>query len=183
MLPPGHVAGGYLLTQALLSGFRPPFTHSQQQTLLWLGTFFAFAPDLDYFVLFAKTHSMTPHDLGPHRAFWSHRPFVWLVLAALVVLIAPSPFMLWVALLVWLGSWSHFVLDTIQEPGIMWLWPFSRKLFTLRKRPTAEWNQPEGHFLRYWARLVAWYARAEALSFWSEFALVCAALVVLLRHL
>jgi hypothetical protein len=50
MLPPGHIAAGYLTALAAIKIFKPDFDQQQINQLLVLGMFWGFAPDLDVFL-------------------------------------------------------------------------------------------------------------------------------------
>src|SRR5579864_7278991 len=121
MLPPGHVAAGYLVTKTLLNIAKPAVTAVQLNRLLWWGVFFSFAPDLDNFVAFAIVRGWwykPGTDSSIHRRFYSHVPLLWLIPGLLIYLVATSPYVRYIGLLLWLGSWTHFILDSI-DYGVM----------------------------------------------------------------
>lgn len=173
MLPPGHIAGGYLTTLLVLAVVHPAISAHQYQLLLWFGTFIAFAPDLDFFFLFWRSRTLTPHEQGSgHRTFYTHRPFAWLIAALILALATRSASMHLVALLIWTGSWTHFLLDSFQWPGIMWLWPFSNRLYSTHQSHSS-WNpRPSASFWEYWIQFVGWYAIQFPFSFWFEIVLI-----------
>jgi len=156
MLPPGHIAGGYLAATALLKLTHSHFTLEQIHSLLALGAFFGFAPDLDYFYAFAKIGRFTnPNHKVNHRHFFTHAPLVWLAVGLSIYFIAADPFIKYIGLVVWLGSWSHFVLDSI-EFGVQWLWPFTPRLFGLKDVGQAE-KIPDKEFMGFWTKFVKYY--------------------------
>lgn len=175
MLPPGHIAGGYLVAETLFSVTNFSLSSQQTNVLLLLGMFFAFAPDLDFFYAFFRLNGWTlQKNTVDHRKFISHTPIVWLIAGLSIFFAAQSSFMKVFGLLVWLGAWSHFVLDTI-EYGIMWLWPFSTKVFALANQEKKFVTQ-EKRFVRYWTRFVWWYM--HRMSFWLELGVILVAVFV-----
>ena len=58
MLPPGHIAAGYLATKLFLGVVKPELNTTQTDQLLMWGMFFAFAPDLDMFYAFWKVKGL-----------------------------------------------------------------------------------------------------------------------------
>src|SRR5579863_61702 len=129
MLPPGHIAAGFLTTKVLLDIAHPALSQNQQNQLLWWGMLFGFSPDLDTFLAFAKEKAFViTNPNNSHRKLFTHAPLSWLLAGLTVMLFARNLYWQWVGLLLWTCSWSHFLLDTIQY-GIMWLWPFSSKIY------------------------------------------------------
>ena len=132
MLPPGHIAAGYIVSELFLRTFHFDLTTVQTNYLILCGMFFGFAPDLDFFIAFAKTRKfIIDNTVANHRKFISHAPILWLLLAAVIFVIGNSPFVQALAVIIWACSWMHFILDT--EWGIMWFWPFSTRLLPLSK--------------------------------------------------
>ncbi len=181
MLPPGHIAAGYLTTYALLKLTHPLLSFEQSQLLLSLGAFFAFAPDLDTFMAFAKAKSFVLiGSKYSHRKFFSHAPLVWLMFGVTIILLTKSTFGTYLGLTVWLGSWSHFVLDSLQH-GIMWLWPFNRKLFALKDREfSIKELVKKTSFFGYWTAFLKLYATELKFSFYLEVLIIISALIVLI---
>jgi hypothetical protein len=180
MLPPGHIAAGYLVAEALIRATHVPLTDTQTSILLLLGMFFAFAPDLDMFYGFATRHEWTASSKTfNHRRFMSHVPVLWLIAGLGVYIFAATPFMQCVGLLLWLGSWSHFLLDSI-ESGVMWLWPFSHKVFAL-KNPGKTYVSSERRFFKFWTDFVQAYFHSPAFPF--ELIIITAAITVFLLSL
>jgi len=181
MLPLGHIAGGYLVTQAVLTFAHPALSAMEQQQLLWWGMFFGFAPDLDMFWVFVKTKRFIASDEINHRRFFSHVPILWF-LGGLAVfffgLMRQDLFFEYLGIVVWLGSWSHFVFDTIQH-GVMWLWPWGRKPLALLDQGVRD-DIPLQAFLSYWIKLVKFYVTRFVVSFVLELVVIITALVVYL---
>ena len=74
--------------------------------------FFSFAPDLDSFVSFAREKSFIVKNpkKNNHRHFISHAPVLWMLAGMRIYFFSRSPYFKIFGLLVWLGSWSHFLL-------------------------------------------------------------------------
>src|SRR5258707_1017416 len=128
MLPPGHIAAGYLTAKVLLHFSHEGLTQVQQTRLVWWAIFFGFAPDLDMFLSFFKEKALVVKNVNKnnHRRFYSHAPVLWLITGLMIYIFASTPYFKIFGLLLWLGAWSHFILDSI-DYGIMWLWPFSKQ--------------------------------------------------------
>ncbi len=182
MLPPGHIAAGFLITKGLLVLTKPALSAIEQQRLLWWGMFFGFAPDLDTFAVFIKVKRFIGSDDISHRKFWSHAPILWLIGGLAIFffgLARHNLFIEYFGLVAWLGSWSHFALDTVQH-GVIWFWPW-------RKEPLALFDQgvkshiPPQDFWPYWFQSVKFYATRFTLSFCIELVAVIAALFVYFR--
>lgn len=176
MLPPGHVAAGYLTAFALTRGLYPNLDPSQTNQLLALGALFGFLPDLDMFWAFLKARGFTfERRTVNHRKFLSHAPILWLVAGLLWYWLADSQVAEAAGLLLWLASWSHFLLDT-PEYGIMWLWPFSGTVVALWDREVNFEARQHG-FFGYWLGFLRWYVTTRV-TFWLELMVVASAIFV-----
>jgi membrane-bound metal-dependent hydrolase YbcI (DUF457 family) len=182
MLPPGHIAAGYLVAKAVLEIGHPSFSSGQTNTLLFLGAFFAFAPDLDFLYLLFTAGRFTTHDEDPsHREFISHAPILWCIAGLLIYFLGSSLFIKYIGLLLWLCSWSHFALDTIIPDGVMWAWPFNKKTYTFVGRKETKTHITEKRFIPFWLEFIQFYATKMALSFYIEIGLLILAAFVFLR--
>ncbi len=180
MLPPGHIAAGYLVAQEFISVTKPQLDPFHIKALLFAGMFLGFAPDLDFFYAFWKVKSFTiQNDEINHRHFLSHAPVVWLVAGFLIYFLSTSVFFKSLGLLVWLGSWSHFALDSMQY-GIMWFWPFSNKTYAVGSIGKKTGLQ-EKHFIKYWLKFLHWYAKNLTLTFIAEIIIILISLLILTR--
>jgi hypothetical protein len=180
MLPPGHIAAGYLVTEALLHIAKPDVPPDQLRHLLYWGMFFSFAPDLDNFVAYTKIRSWWYKpgvDSSIHRKFYSHIPLFWLVAGLMVYFLADGTYVKYIGLLLWIGSWTHFILDSI-DGGIMWLWPFNTEVWALRNRGIRGAIQGRG-FFDYWYKMVRIYMTRW--TFYTEVAITLAAIIYLIR--
>lgn len=166
MLPPGHLAAGYLTAKTLLYFSHQHFTELQQSSLVGWSLIFGVAPDLDMFYSFFKErgYKVIGEEKPQHRKYISHAPILWLIAGLLIYFFADSVYYKYIGLLFWLGSWSHFILDSF-DYGIMWMWPFNKKIYSLRNR---EKNFPaiEGtknvvsyfiNFLKHYRRVITFY--------------------------
>ncbi|HVY67780.1 MAG TPA: metal-dependent hydrolase [Patescibacteria group bacterium] len=175
MLPPGHIAAGYLTGLAFLQAAHPVLSETQTMRLLWWSAFCGFAPDLDMFYYFARNRTWLVAGenkaRGNHRYYLSHAPALWLAAGLLVYAASGSAFGRALGLLLWLGSWSHFLLDSI-DYGIMWLWPFSKTVYSLRRREVLIQNFRTGFVSHTWEFLKGY---ARTLTFYAEAAILIAA--------
>lgn len=174
MLPPGHIAGGYLVGTLIQSVIHRFFPGVETPNLPLLGVIFGTIPDFDYFYTFFK-YSFTPDSEGSnHRNYPSHVPWIWLLISVIFCYFFPERIFTW--LMLWLGSWTHFMLDSLQF-GIMWAWPLSEKRFALRsftKRPA----KSHTGFFSYWWNFLSHYPRELTFTFTSEALLIVIALFV-----
>ncbi len=179
MLPPGHVAGGYLTAYALLKITKPDFDITQFHQLLYAGAFFGFAPDLDFFIAFIKVRGFTfsGHEEINHRNFLTHTPILWFAIGLLVYYFAQTTFTASVGLLIWLGAWSHFLLDSLQY-GIMWLWPFSSYHYSFKDREIQMPHVQKKGFFIYWVSFLRFYKNKLSLTYYSEIVIILIALYV-----
>lgn len=185
MLPPGHIAAGYLTVRVALHIFQPGLSTSDVDNLVFWGAFFGFAPDLDFFYTFLKAGRCTVHKSDPsHRKYWSHAPILWLIAGFSMWFLAASEYVRWIGLLLWFGSWSHFIVDTLDRHGVMWAWPFSSYTYTVRPGDTIfdTFDITETRFFRNWLKVVSYYMQTAALSFVLEIVLVIAAIIIFLHY-
>lgn len=179
MLPPGHVAAGYLTALAAIKIFNPNFDQHQVNQLLLLGMFWGFAPDLDVFYAFFKIRGFTSDiNKADHRKFVSHAPFLWLAAGIVLYVIVSDPFWKFNAILIVAGSWSHFLLDSI-EYGIPWLWPVSHKLYALINPGKQSFFATEKSFFKHWLSFVKFYITRP--TFYLELLVIVIAVVVCLK--
>ncbi len=146
--------------------------------MLWWGMFFGFSPDIDEFYYFIKNKNLlVSGEEGVrqnHRQYYSHAPILWLIAGLLVYLFARSVFVRELGMLLWLGSWSHFLLDSI-EYGIMWLWPFSSTIYALKNREV-KFVITERRFLQHSIEFLKLYSKR--LSFYLEVLIIISAIYI-----
>jgi hypothetical protein len=177
MLPFGHIAAGYLTAELLIEVAKPALSINQLHELLWFGALIGFVPDLDMFYAFwrAKSFQHSGQDFN-HREFISHAPLLWLFIAILIIVFAPNLFVRYLGLLVWLGTWSHFLLDS-GSFGVRWLYPFSKRFYAL-KSPGVKHVNPATTFFAHWWHSLKSYYQENRLAFYVEILLVVTALIV-----
>ncbi len=185
MLPPGHIAGGYLTAEFLLRTFHFNISNHQRHLLEFVGIFFGFAPDLDFFLAFYKARQLKiDHRKANHRKYFTHAPVLWMIAGIIIYLSAATDFYRALGLIVWLSSWSHFILDS--EWGIMWAWPFSKRLYPFSKMyyqnkysaAVADQTEEEMQqgFWKYWKNVVfSFYSKPSG---WIEILIIIIAIYV-----
>ncbi len=182
MLPPGHVAAGYLAAYGFLKIAKPSLEPFQLNQLILWGMFFSFAPDLDTFLVFFKEKAFIFKDpnKNDHKKFLSHAPLVWLIVGLLIYFLGSSEFVKYFGLMLWLGSWTHFALDSI-EYGVMWLWPFSHKLYAFKDAAIIIPNIEESNFFAYWWKFTKLYTKS--ITFYFEIFFIISAAIIFLNHI
>lgn len=176
MLPTGHIAGGYLTAFLFIKILKPEIDSNQINHLLIVGAFWGFAPDLDVFYAFAKQQNLlVSHPTTPiHRKFFLHAPMFWLIVGLMIFFISASTFGKLFGLILWFSSWSHFFLDSI-EYGIMWLWPFNSKVYSLFNQEK-KFRIEETNFLKHSFKFLYFYSKS--ITFYLEIFIIISALIV-----
>ncbi|MCL5666622.1 MAG: metal-dependent hydrolase [Patescibacteria group bacterium] len=183
MLPPGHMAAGYLAAEALLGRKAKSLPDKQRNKLVWWGIFLAFAPDLDTFYSFYKSSSLTVNPaVANHRIYLTHTPLLWLIAGLLIFFLAKKPFYRILGLLVWLASWSHFLLDSI-EYGVRWLWPINNKLYAIipgsHSVITGGMEARSEGVLSFWLGFLRSYS--HSVTFYLEILIILLALIIYIK--
>lgn len=133
MVLPGHLAGGYLATSAILSLIPLTLSPTETTSLLIIGTLAGELPDIDLAIFYLISRKKKPQKGDTHRKFLTHIPLFWLLIfipIALIGFIFKSPFIVIMALIIFAGTLTHLIFDSI-DYGIQWLKPFSEKRFAL----------------------------------------------------
>ena len=184
MVLPGHLAGGYLTATALLAVFHPDFSVAQTNTLLIIGTLAGELPDIDLFFFNIKYRHHTANRTDSHRNYITHIPFFWFIISftiSFIGLIFYSSFIEWIGLIILAGTFSHFILDSI-EYGIRWLAPLSNKRFALQLEvPEKPTNDRPGSIRQYFHFLIRTYWKTK--TFWLEIIVTITALCILAHSL
>lgn len=96
---------------------------------LGLGIFFALSPDLDFipFALLRRRFRLVSH-------WFIHYPLLYPLIGGVIVYALGGVFFL---LLFSLGSLAHFIHDSMDPAGVQWLWPLSRRAWTIQKGAVA----------------------------------------------
>ena len=182
MVLPGHLAGGYLAATALIYFFHPGFSANQINTLLIIGTLAGEFPDVDLIFFNIKYRHNPANRTDSHRNYITHIPLFWLIISLLIVItgsIFNSLFTEYVGWVVLTGTWSHFLLDSI-EYGIRWIAPLSNRRFALKletqEKPTED--RP-GSLMQYFHFLIRTYWRMT--TFWLEIIITIIALAIFFK--
>lgn len=153
MILPGHLAAGYLATEAVLHLTGVTFSPTETTTLLIYGTLAGDLPDIDLaFYYFNQKFSGSRTSSDGHRSYITHKPLFWLLISGVIAgagALAGSSFTVTIGLLTLTGTWAHFVGDSIED-GVRWLWPFSNRLFYMRHFESPDIPGPKGTPKYYW---------------------------------
>lgn len=178
MVLPGHIAGGFIATNIVLSLINHNLSLSQVQLMYILGSLSGEIPDIDLLLFYFKKNKKTD---STHREYITHAPLFWLIIAIVIsfvgITIGSDPiFISGIVLLA--GTWSHFILDSI-EYGISWLWPFSKKRLSLVKKEidnNYDYGKKIGSITYYWEYIKREYLKT--ISFYAEIAVVIIAIFI-----
>jgi hypothetical protein len=125
MTPFGHIGGGVvvgvLAEKLILKGQLSP-------AKVGIIVLFSILPDLDssLAVLFKKWRP--GQEKLNHHDYFSHTPFFYLLLSVIIWLIGGTE----MGILFLLITFTHLLLDSwATDDGIMWLWPFNRKKYSI----------------------------------------------------
>lgn len=179
MLPPGHIAAGYLVAKIIISATKPAFSINEINWLLWSGAFFGFAPDLDMFYAFWKVKSFRHSgEKFNHRQFITHTPIIWLSAGLFVALLGRTLFWKYLGIIICLSAWSHLFLDSFYM-GVRWLYPFNKKFYAIKQAGINETNVATG-FFNHWWNLIKQYYQHNTGVLYTEIVLILLALIVVL---
>lgn len=185
MLPPGHIAAGYLVAKVYETIFHPHISLIQSKQLLWLGALFGFLPDLDMFLAFFNLKSFTIQpEKADHRAYLTHIPYLWLLLGVIIWIIGKifgSVFTSSIGIVLFLSTWSHFILDSIYF-GVQWLWPFSKKCFALFNIRPGAIKSIDSSFFGYWSTFIKNYYIEQRVTAYLELLLIALAVHAILLN-
>lgn len=178
MLPSGHFAAGYLVSSSALSVLERWYPIANEPKYLIIGLVASVIVDLDEFIAFAKIGGWIGGDGKiSHRKFISHAPLLHVAASVLAfasgIALHNQPLQLG-ALMYCIGVLSHFLLDSFAY-GIMWLWPFTSRIYAFRLREK-ELGITTRKFWSYWTEFLRIYVR-DPLS-WAEAIITVAAIIV-----
>jgi hypothetical protein len=125
MTPFGHIGGGLVVgcvVEKLL--FKEPITAAT----IGLIVFLSILPDLDSLPAYLLKKWQPGQKKLNHHQYFSHTPLFYILLSILVGIgWGKEP-----ALLFLLVTLTHLLLDSwATDDGIMWLWPFSHKIYNI----------------------------------------------------
>jgi hypothetical protein len=131
----------YIVERCVLKSEATPAT-------LGLSALIGLLPDLDSLAAFVLNRSQPFKNRLRHHRFPTHTPLFYLLLTLLLWLVgSPREAVLFGVL-----SLGHLFLDSWgTDDGIMWLWPLSRRQFSLFPRNL---HAGEAHGLRFYRRHV-----------------------------
>ena len=183
MVLPGHIAGGYLVAEALIALTNPGIvlTGNEVLALTLIGTIAGEFPDIDLFRFTAEEKS-GKRKVENHREYVTHAPIFWLLFSTLICgigLLTDSLFMTYLGIFVLGGAWSHLFLDSI-EYGVRWFWPYSNKRFAMMKDgPAHKVTKKPGTLKAHWEYISTTYLKTWTI--WAELALTLIAIVIALQ--
>lgn len=176
MVLPGHLACGYLAALSTLAIGNPALPAEQSATLLVIGTLSGEIPDIDIGWSLFRRYILGKNG-GDHRKYFTHGPLFWLIVSAAISMIATivsSLFLQYLALILAFGTLGHFTLDSIDH-GVMWLWPFSKRKFSLLGNRDESGKDKRCDMSYYWHFITEEYPKTT--SFRLEFILLVIAVV------
>lgn len=102
-----------------------------------------------------------------HHRYWVHIPGFWLLVAAVFLSVtrALRPAFVLPACAFFAAIGVHMVLDSVGG-GIMWLWPFDQRLFSLVEVPASQSHWVLS-FLLHWTVLAELMLIGTALYLWT----------------
>jgi len=129
---PGHIAGGWLVSQNLVK-FLKPKSKKEHRKLLILGTIAGTIPDWDYILYAVRSGALKYEGDFRHHTWITHTfPFYW-VIAILVFLIGifrNNKSLQKEGAIFAAGTTTHLLQDAVGSgDGIMFLYPFSKRMF------------------------------------------------------
>jgi hypothetical protein len=145
MTPIGH-AGASIVAAYVIE--RCAFNNEATPVTLGLAALVGLLPDLDSLAALALNRYRPSRNKLRHHEFLTHTPVFYLILTVALWLAGLSRESVFFGIL----SFGHLILDSWgTDDGIMWLWPLSRRQFSLFPR-----NLHAGgvHGLRFYRRHV-----------------------------
>ena len=93
---------------------------------LFFGVFCSLFPDIDFIVYLLRNRFKVDQLAHEHRDLL-HKPIFFIIAGIALYFLSPEIGSIWM-----IGNLYHFLHDTIEGGwGIMWLYPFSKKYYTL----------------------------------------------------
>ncbi len=181
MVLPGHLAGGYIATTAVLSSIPWVFTQKELALLYIIGILAGEIPDIDLFAFYFEKKNNNDSKNLTHREYISHIPLFWIMISLLIALfgiIFSSTFIITLSIVFLVGTISHLILDSI-DYGITWLKPFSSKrfcLFPMKLIPEDPHIVTTGSLQYYWNYLKGAYLKQ--VTFYAEILITVVAIII-----
>ena len=117
-------------------------------------------------------------DSSMHRKFYTHIPILWLAAGLIIYFLSSDIYFKIFGLLVWVGSWTHFLLDSI-EYGVMWLWPFNKEVWAVKDRGVIKRSVNANNFFGYWMSYLRYYVTRW--TFFVEVLIILTTLIIYFR--
>jgi|SRR3989344_2197089 len=177
MLIIGHLSLGYLVSLVLAKLLNISSSFPYYNTLIVIGVIAAIIPDLDFFLLFYKHKSLKLQRDDSHRKYLTHTLLFWVIISGLIFLIASNEVMKYASFFILMGGLSHLAGDSI-EYGVMWLWPFLKKKYSMHKIPKENFKANEPLLRYYWKFFSQIYIKNG--TFYVELILIVVALATII---
>lgn len=152
MMPYDHAASAYVLVFFLLKVLHPALNPEQLNHLLLWSLFWGVIVDWDMIISYSMLGSLKMSTRISHRRFPSHTPLPWLALSLVIYFVANTLYWKIFGLTILTSVIAHLLGDSI-EIGIMWLWPFSNKQYSLLPFQDGEFFQNEKNLVTYYAKM------------------------------
>ncbi len=135
-----HLAAGIITGELIILSTQIQ-TAAPATALLFASAIGSLLPDIDHPSSMLSTSNSATRALSSsvtavtkHRGFTHTTMFVALITFLLkYVMDGKVPYSTLIAMGICAGMLSHLLLDTLNEKGVMWLWPFWRKPFYIAK--------------------------------------------------
>ncbi len=152
MMPYDHAASAYVLAFFLLKILNPALGPEQLNHLLLWSLFWGVIVDWDMIVSYSMLRSLKMSTKISHRRFPSHSPLPWLIISLTIYFLATTLYWKIFGLVILVSTIAHLLGDSI-EIGIMWLWPFSKKQYSLLAFKDSDFFRSERSLLKYYAKM------------------------------
>jgi hypothetical protein len=92
----------------------------------FFGIFCSLSPDVDFIIYLSRNRFKVDQFAHEHRDLF-HKPIFFIIIGIALYFFSSEIGLIWM-----IGSLYHFLHDTFEGGwGIMWLYPFSKKYYTL----------------------------------------------------
>ena len=128
MTPGGHVGASVVATYVITNYV---FKTEATPVVLGLSALVGLLPDVDGIVAMMAKRERPMQQKVQHHRYVTHTPLFYLLIALLLSLVVQREMAILFGVLVF----AHLILDSwATDDGIMWLWPLSRRQFSLFPR-------------------------------------------------
>ncbi|MDH5325615.1 MAG: metal-dependent hydrolase [Gammaproteobacteria bacterium] len=145
-----HACAGYLWTRHFIRSNENRELSSKLVPYVGFGIFCSILPDLDLLYFYTLDNRQ-----NPHHSYWTHMPFFWLTVSALVYgigtrLLRKIPAA--VSIILGVNTCLHLVLDSVAG-GIYWFYPLS-DAYVVWVPITARFDWWVWNFIFHWVFLM-----------------------------